>query len=546
MSDKVTISPKSNLTVQERCEKFNRSLLTGIHEASPDGILVVDENGNAVSFNQRFLDIWQIPDKYVDPQQVGNSPVADKSILLAVKDQLNDPEGFLNRVKELYADPCARDHRELTLKDGRTIVRHTVGLFDDQENYVGRVWFFRDITARKKDEAERLELESQLHQRSKMEAIGQMAGGIAHNCNNHLSIILGNVDLALLYLNQDSKILPLMEDIKTAVGRSQELVKGLLSYSRKGFFQEEDIQPAQLLDEIWSFLRSSIPTTVEMFLYIDPDSRNAHIRADGSQIQEVLLNLCTNAVDAMGEKGRLTISLDLQTLSKDEIPVQFECAAGLYLRLAVADTGCGITKEIREKIFLPFFTTKDITSRAGMGLALVQGVIDQHKGLIKVDSTPGKGTVFHLYFPVSKRDSRDDTGSSFESEESLSAGRERILFVDDEEMLLHVGKTMLTMENYEVTATTSSVEGWEIFKSNPSRFDLIIVDQTMPGLSGEDFLQKVLAIRPNMPTILCTGYSSKIDDEKAHTLGLGAFLMKPLSRTELLQATRRVLGKREH
>lgn len=404
---------------------------------------------------------------------------------------------------------------------------------------IGAVVTFVDITERKQVEAERQKLESQLRQKFKLEAVGVMAGGVAHNFNNNLSIILGNVELSLLNLPKSSDVVPLLKNVKTTVLRSRDLIQKILTYSRQGTMVKAVVKPSAIVSETMTLLRSTIPTSVTLQLKIDPDCHNVVIDADESQVQEVLVNLCSNAVHAMSEKGMLLISLERVDLKQEDIPVQFERVPGSYLRLSVKDTGCGMIAETLEKIFDPFFTTKDINVGSGMGLSTVRGIIEQHDGFIKVNSSLGEGTTFELYFPVSKAELLEFA----DKVQAIRGGHEKILFVDDEEMLLQLGEMMLSRAGYQVTATNSSRRALELIQAEPERFDLLITDQTMPEMSGQELIGRLREINPAMPTILCTGFSNQIDAEQAKELGVKLFMMKPLQRIELLQATRRVLDE---
>ena len=383
---------------------------------------------------------------------------------------------------------------------------------------------------------QKLEAEKQLHQKRKMEAVGYMAGGMAHNFNNNLGIILGNIELAQFNIH-DPKTQELLKNAKTAIHRSRDLVKQIITYSRKGIQDKFSMRLLDIIDETITLLSSTLPTTINLQKSISPACNSAFIHADATQIQEILVNLCNNAVQAMNERGELKISLETVELSQKDIPGQYDEEPGCYAKMTVQDTGCGISAEILDKIFDPFFTTKEEYEGAGIGLATVQGIIVQHGGIIKVDSVPGQGTTFTLYFPIVSM----ETDKLKNEDSSLPRGTERILFVDDDEMLACLGEQLLTQHGYQVTKTSESSDALMLFSANADRFNVVLTDQTMPNLTGEELIQEVKKISPDMPTILCTGYSSKIDENKAKELGINAFLMKPLDLPILLQTVRRVL-----
>lgn len=396
-----------------------------------------------------------------------------------------------------------------------------------------------DITDRKKSEQTRLELEAQLQQSLKMEAIGTMAGGMAHNFNNNLAIILGNLEMAQRKFSEPEKVKSYIGNAKTASLRSRDLIQKILIYSRKTKSGTKPVSLPQIIKETITLLHSTFPSTVNLQQTCRSD---VTINADPSQLQEVLINLCNNAIHAMDEEGDLTVSLEVVDLKREDIPAQTPCAAGDYARISVQDTGSGITAETQKKIFDPFFTTKGVGKGTGMGLSTVQGIIDQHNGLIKVTSELGVGTTFDLYFPLTERMKEEHNLTVV----SFPPGIEKILFVDDEEMLADIWSEMLREYGYQVTTITNSIKALKLFKESPEQFDLVISDQTMPGLSGKEFLKELLSIRPELPTIICSGYSSKINAGEARQLGASAFLMKPLELPVLLQTIRQVLdGEKE-
>ncbi|SHJ88953.1 PAS domain S-box-containing protein [Malonomonas rubra DSM 5091] len=398
----------------------------------------------------------------------------------------------------------------------------------------------RDISERKEAEAEKEKLEEQLRQKYKMEAVGVMAGGMAHNFNNNLSIIMGNIELALLKLDDPQELKPMLEYAKTAVLRSRDLIKQIMLYSRQGQSSKKPISISLIVEETLNLLRSTIPTTIDIDYQVDVDGKTAIIKADPTRIQEALINLCTNAVHAMDESGQLSIAIFTKTLWANDIPAQYQCAPGRYVCLRVKDTGCGMSKEVKEKIFDPFFTTKAVDQGTGMGLSTVQGVVDQLQGLIKVESAPGSGTSFELFFPLA---GATDSETAETENKTIPTGSERILFVDDEEMLAELGKEILSYAGYEVSCTTDSRQALAQIKENPHSFDLLVTDQTMPGLTGKELIEQARRIRPELPVILCTGYSSKVNEQELKKAGFDAFCMKPLEMENLLQAVGKALNK---
>ena len=389
---------------------------------------------------------------------------------------------------------------------------------------------------------EREDRESQLRQKHKMEAVGYMAGGMAHNFNNNLAIILGNIELAQLKQRGNPEMAPLLDNAKIAVFRSRDLVKQIITYSRRGIQEKVPIQLSSIINETVTLLHSTLPTTIKLETLISSDCISTFIMADASRIQEVIINLCKNSVQAMDEQGELKIFLELVKLKKTDIPAQYDESPGHYAKLSVRDSGCGIPPELIDKIFDPFFTTKEEYEGAGMGLATVQGIVSQNGGIIKVNSFSGEGTTFSLYFPVIKH---SQAAEPIPADETFIKGTEHILNVDDDPVLATLGEEILKKGGYSVTTLTDSTEALKLFTSKPEHFDLIITDQTMPNLTGQELVQEIKQIRPNIPTIICTGYSTKINEKSAYKIGVSAFYMKPLNMSKLLQTVRRILDSKE-
>jgi PAS domain S-box-containing protein len=453
-------------------------------------------------------------------------------------------------INTLPADLCRAKIAEcLSQKHNFFTFQHRLasGEIRDIESYVSLIQMAKkpviigtiiDITERLTAERQRSALEDQLRQKHKMEAVGYMAGGMAHNFNNNLSIILGNVELAQMQQPTGSEVITFLENAKIGIRRSRDLVQKIVTYSRQGIQQMAPTQLTSITDETISLLKSTMPSTINLQNVYSSECNATLINADASQIQEVLINLCNNAIQAMQEKGELKIQLETVELTQQEIPAQYDCLPGRYAKLSIKDSGCGMTAEIVDKIFDPFFTTKEEYAGVGMGLATVQGIVIQHGGIIKVDSTPGQGSVFNLYFPIIEQTHIVEPAAE---DKTTPRGTERILFVDDDEMLTHLGEQLLTKMGYQVTAMTDSAEALKMFAANAEHFNLVITDQTMPNLCGTDLIVELKKISPDIPTILYTGYSSKVDEAEAKKMGINAFMMKPLDPVQLAQTVRRVL-----
>ncbi len=389
-----------------------------------------------------------------------------------------------------------------------------------------------DITEFKK-------MESELRQSHKMESIGTLAGGIAHDFNNILSIILGNTELALSDTPGQSPARESIQEIKTASLRAKDVVKQLLSFSRKTEQNQKPQNLAPLVKESVKLLRSSIPSSIQIIEKIIEPTHP--VFANATQIHQVIINLCTNAAHAMsGKSGRLEIRLHNLTLEKKEDGKYKNLVPGDYLELMVNDTGKGISPQIFNKIFDPYFTTKEFGKGTGMGLAVVHGIIKNHNGSIHVDSRVGKGSSFSIFFPALEgQDKKQKAAPS----ESLAKGTERILFVDDEKSIVDLSLKILQKLGYHVEGKTCPLKAVAKFKDDPNYFDLVITDMTMPKLDGLELSKELKSIQPDLPIIMCTGNSSILDGKTTKELGISAVVMKPVAMAKIAGIIRNVLSE---
>jgi PAS domain S-box-containing protein len=394
-----------------------------------------------------------------------------------------------------------------------------------------------DITARKKAEEEKAALETQLLHAQKMESIGTLSGGIAHDFNNLLGIILGNAELAMDDMPEWHSAKFNLNEIRTASLRARDVVKQLLSFSRKTDPKQRPVKLVQIVEEALRILRSSIPTSVEIHQNIPNDVEDT-ILADITQINQVMINLFTNAAHAMEDTGGV-ITIGIENIDLDHVfaPIYPDLSPGRYMKLTVSDTGVGIDHEIKDRIFDPYFTTKEVGKGTGIGLSVVHGIIKSHNGAIIVDSQFGKGTTFSIFFPVAE----EAVVIEAEPDDEFPTGNERILIVDDEESMADIGRRRLERLGYQVEARTNPVEALDLFRADPDQFDLVITDMTMPHITGDNLVKEILNIRPDMPTILCTGFSEKIDEEKAKQIGVREYIEKPIGQGKLSRLVRKVL-----
>jgi len=394
----------------------------------------------------------------------------------------------------------------------------------------------RDITERKTTEVEKKKLESKLQQAHKMEAVGTLAGGIAHDFNNILSAIIGYTELGLNDTADRPKLKKKLDEILKAGYRARDLVKQILAFSRQAEHEKKTIQAKLIINEALKLLRASIPTTIEIRHNLMSD---AMILADPTQVHQILMNLCTNAEHAMSESGGiLEVSLNNVELDQDFSVRNPEIPPGRYLCLTVSDTGHGMSKEVIKRLYDPFFTTKEPDKGTGLGLSVIHGIVQSHGGAITVQSDPGKGSSFNVFFPIVEKQIQPGVKISLQ----VPTGNERILFIDDEKSIMDLGQQVLEQLGYQVEARSSSIEALELFTAYPDNFDLIITDMTMPHLTGAKLAQKLMRIRPDIPIILCTGFSQSINEDQALKIGFKAFVMKPISIEQIARTIRKVLG----
>jgi PAS domain S-box-containing protein len=394
--------------------------------------------------------------------------------------------------------------------------------------------FIRDISSRVRAEKEAKNLEAQLRQAQKMEAIGTMAGGIAHDFNNILSAVIGYTEMALEDAATGSHLESRLRQVFDAGQRARDLVERILAISRQ---TDQDLRPVQMgpiVEEVQKFIRASLPTTIEIESGL---TSNATIMGDPTQLHQVVMNLCTNAGHAMSDGGKLKLRLENIELTPETTAKYPNLYPGPHIKLTVTDTGVGIPADTLDKIFDPFFTTKDKGEGTGLGLAVVHGIIDSHKGAIHVKSQTGRGSTFTILLPRVK----SLEAAEIKDDSEIPGGSEHILFIDDEKPLIDLGQEMLESLGYRVTAMQSGLEALKAFRSDALLFDLVITDMTMPQMTGDKLALELMKIRPDIPVILCSGFHSKMNKDKAMAMGLRAFVSKPMLKRQIAMVVRKVL-----
>jgi len=504
--------------VQESRERFR-----ALSENAPDIIFTVGIDGTFTYINPS----WEKILGHAKDEVVG------KHFNDFVRNGDND--NFFNHFKEVI-------NKKTTIKDFIGTLIHKNGTehifnmngapnFDTNDNVIGLVGLFKDITHQRK-------LETELRQAQKMQAMGTLSGGIAHDFNNILTPIIGYTELMMSTIPEETQTKWMLERVINASYRAKDLVKQILTFSRQTEQERKSVQINLIIKEALRLLRASLPATIEIRQNIECDS---FILGDPTQVHQVFMNLCTNAGHAMQENGGI---LEVG-LSQVEIDAEFatrhsNIAPGPHVRMTVADSGHGMTPEVMERIFDPFFTTKSRAEGTGMGLSVVHGIVKNHDGVISCYSESGKGSIFHVYLPVLT----EDTTSTEDTNKPLPTGDERILLIDDEEAIIEIGAHIFESLGYDVTTETSSVDALALFNSNPDNFDLVITDMTMPEMTGDKLAHEILQTRPDIPIIICTGYSARITKEKAENLGISAYIMKPIMKNDIAKTIRQVLDQK--
>jgi PAS domain S-box-containing protein len=393
-----------------------------------------------------------------------------------------------------------------------------------------------DISDLKKVEAEKIKLEARLQQSQKMESIGTLAGGIAHDLNNILFPISGLAELLLEDFHPDSLEYEMMQQIHRSVRRGSDLVRQILTFSRQSTTDKQPVRLQSVLKEALKLARAFLSRHIELKSEISP--KCGIVMADLTQIHQVMMNLVTNAAHAVEENGGTIHVMLTETVIGKEAVVIDEMPAGRYACMRVSDTGVGIAKHVLDKIFTPYFTTKAQGKGTGLGLSVVLGIVKDHGGDIRVYSEIGKGTAVSVYLPLIENAIDGPTDAATRV---YPTGNESILLVDDEAAILNMEKMVLEKLGYRVTTCSGSLEALEIFKADPGRFDLVISDRGMPKMTGEVLAREMMAIRPKIPIILCTGFSDEGDDERARAVGIRGYLMKPVAKAVLAETIRNVL-----
>ncbi len=454
----------------------------------------------------------------------------DKEMVLSeIRNGIN---GHIAKVKYMMEYRILIDNRIKHIESHATLFRNESG---QVTRVVGTCF---DIREKRKMQLEKKELEEKLQQSQKMEAIGTLAGGIAHDFNNILGVIFGYAEMTSDICVNNSEIQDNLEQILKASERARDMVEQILTFSRQSDVEKRPLNLVKLVSECRRFLKSSVPSTVK--ISFESSEKSAPVMGDYTQLNQVLMNLATNSVQSLTDKkGEIRIKIAIKRISTVKC-WHNEIKAGLYYQLSISDNGCGIPEKDLEKIFLPYFTTKSVGEGTGLGLAVVYGIVKEHGGDIHVISDYGRGTTFDILIPA--LEAAEVEKEMLIKQHILPGNGERILLVDDEPALLEIVKTMLSSMNYKIDAISDSMEALAYFRENGQKIDLVISDMTMPKMTGLEMGIEIHKISPNLPMILCTGFSDRLNKSVAFRNGFEAFLMKPLRKDELGETIQRLLN----
>jgi len=523
----------NSLSAQHQAEaelRWKTAFLEAQVNSSLDGILVVNREGRQILQNQRMLQLWKIPPEVA-------STVDDRTQLQFAMAQVKDPQAFVEKVEYLYAYPNEISRDEIELKDGTILDRYSSPVVGKDGTYYGRIWTFRDVTEQRR-------LEAQLRQSQKMEAIGQLAAGVAHDFNNMLAVVRGNAELLLMAPDQLSA--PADEGLKqilVAAQRAAILTRQLLIFSRKQIPQPQPLLVNDLVKNMIKMLKRLIPENIR--LDCDYEKESSFVQADAGMIEQVLLNLAVNARDAMPRGGQVRVTTERVALNEGATLKSPQARAGMFLCLSVSDTGTGIAPEHLPLIFEPFFTTKEPGQGTGLGLATVHGIVKQHHGWIEVSSQLGTGATFKVFLPAIPPPGAPKAAQP--AELMPRGGAETILLVEDDYAVRTVTRRVLETYGYKVCEASSGREALEVWARQPEEIALLLTDIVMPGdLNGRELAEQLWPRKPGLPAVFMSGYSADvIGSDNEFLLRTKSYLItKPCTTTALLQTLRQCLDRK--
>ncbi len=512
--------------IKEKLVALNQAIL----DTAAEGIITLDREGRILSFNKAAEEMFKYP-----KDEVMGKP----DHILLNQPEKNEPLGFLGHFLASGKQKRLGIKQEFQgeKKDGHLFpLEFAVSdtLFEGEDIYTV---ILHDLSEHKQLIEEKMKLEEQLHQSQKLETIGTLAGGIAHDFNNILTPLIGYTELAMEHIPPDNAVHNYLKNILHSSNRAKDLVKQILSFSRKSEPQFEAVDIYTVVNEAITLLRASTPASITFDL--DLQANSGAVLGDPTQLEQVLINICTNAAHAMmPDGGTLYIKLNLVEVNETLANQHPKLIQGTYVMLTFTDTGKGMNQETLTHIFEPFFTSKPVGEGTGLGLSVVHGIVDKHNGAILVESQAGKGTTFKIYFPSIPG---EDSIESVEHEKIASPGKGNILLVDDERIIVEMYTKWLGKIGYNVTAETNSLHARETFLNQVDYFDIVITDHAMPKLTGIQLAKDILALRPHMPIILYTGNTNSISVQECREMGVAKILMKPVNFATLNRSIKELL-----
>ena len=509
-------SMTQTLVTSEQEKKRLLNLLDGVINSMPSILICVDTHEKIVLWNDKATQYSGFPSGKALGQPLAEIFPEFKTPLISLQQSISS--------RPFCSDTCQ------VQRENRPNLHFAITLYPLQPSLQSAVIRIDDIT-------KQVNMEVELLQSHKMESIGTLAGGIAHDFNNILAAIIGYTELSQMITSQKDEIAPYLDKIFQAGNRARDLVQQILTFSRQTKQELKPLLIKLIVKEVLQLIKASLPSTIEIQGKIESDSL---ILGDPSQVHQILMNLCINASHAMQKDGGiLKVDLTDFKLDSDLISRYPKLKLSPYIHLVVSDTGCGIPPDIMERIFDPFFTTKGQGEGTGLGLAVVHGIIKSLKGIIDVQSQPGKGTRINIFLPLIEAGKNQEKNM----ETPIPKGSEQILFVDDEPAIVEIGKKILESLGYHVVTRTSGIEALALFKRQSEKFDLVITDMTMPQITGDKLARELCSIKKDIPVILCTGFSSIMTENKAKEMGIKGFLMKPIVRFEMAVMIRKILDE---
>lgn len=527
---------------------LSENRMAAIINSSLDAILCVDESQHITVFNPAATALFACPAEQALAMPLGRFlPEVERALAngeVPAQAMLGEFQATNMQGKTIFVEISVSLERRLRTR----AVIHSSAPPDikqrGQHLHHGAITtlFVRDLSARKQAESQRIALETQLRESQKMQAMGTMAGGIAHDFNNILSAILGNVELARQDTADGAPAQTSLLEIDKAGRRARDLVRQILTFSRNEVPQRIALQMAEVVHETARLVKVTLPPSVRLSVTVE--ANNPTVLADATQVEQAVLNLCTNAILAIGKnKGSVAIELGSTQLSPPECE-RMGLPAGDYVALRVRDTGNGMTQATIERIFEPFFTTREVGQGTGLGLSVVHGIMQTHGGAVQVDSTPGQGSVFSLYFPVTHEQVAPASAVAAPAPEVRGGGR-RVMYVDDDQALVFLVARVLQRKGFAVTTFTDPRDALAALHASPQGFDLLVTDYNMPGFSGVDLLRAVRNQWPGLPVALASGYITPDIERTALAEGASALIYKPNDVNELCETVQRLIAERE-